>query len=186
MDIEETKITIGNKMEMIQINGSLVNFHSEFKISSENGEPFSAIVINHKTLDELNEDNIEFKNAPRGIFAGEITENSNEPDSWYILVKSKTPINAALSVKTEEVSPAEIGPQNKPPKGGLSPLTIVIIIAVLLIIGFIVYKVFFHSAPVYKSETISYAAPAIIPSAPVVSESPLVVDDIDFTDLPSI
>jgi hypothetical protein len=188
MDQTESKISLGEKMEIIQLNGSLTNFHSEFKIVSEDNAPFSAVVINHKSLDEMGEENVEFKSAPKGIFSGEITEASDEYDNWYIAVKAPKQTNALLTIDTVEISPLkneEEAREEASQKKGLSPLTIVIIVAVLLVLGFIVYKFFFSGG---SSGAAIYSAPAPVltaapPSAPEPSFS---VEDIDLSDLPPI
>jgi hypothetical protein len=187
MDQTESKISLGEKMEIIQLNGSLTNFHSEFKIVSEDNAPFSAVVINHKSLDEMGEENVEFKSAPKGIFAGEITEASDEYDNWYIAVKAPKPTNALLTIDTVEISPLkhEEDVQEAPQKKGLSPLTIVMIVAVLLVLGFIVYKFFFSGG---SSTAAIYSAPApVLAAAPLRAPEPsFSVEDIDLSDLPPI
>ena len=106
----ETHYIINNVQQLFELNKSLTNFSSRFSVQSITNEPFYGIITNQKNLDSGNK--LEYKFAETGIFSGEIVQDNNINDHWYLVLKSPSPNKVTIDIDTKPVNP-KIQPQSQ-------------------------------------------------------------------------
>lgn len=205
MELEDAKLVISNSRELIPISSGLVNFQTDFNITSKEKKPFRAVIINQESLD--NAGDITMKNVPKGVFAGRIVKNSGSKDDWYIAVESDEKVDASLSIQTVEVeeegrvNEGKIESFEPRKKKRMSLWIIVLIVGIIIAIGYVVYKFLLKKKPL-KSLRIPPPAAALPtqatpPPTPKEYESPVRSEavesddeeeklDLDFSHLPSV
>jgi hypothetical protein len=94
---------INNVQQLFAINNNLVNFRSKFQVTSLSSEPFQGLVVNQQTLDSGQA--LQFRNADTGMFSGEITQDNNVPNNWYLVLKSPKPNKVTVDLQTVPVAP---------------------------------------------------------------------------------
>ena len=99
----ETHYIINNVQQLFELNKSLTNFSSRFSVQSITNEPFYGIVTNQKNLDSGNK--LEYKFAETGIFSGEIVQDNNINDHWYLVLKSPSPNKVTIDIDTKPIAP---------------------------------------------------------------------------------
>lgn len=159
----ETHYIINNVQQLFELNKSLTNFSSRFSVQSITNEPFYGIITNQKNLDSGNK--LEYKFAETGIFSGEIVQDNNINDHWYLVLKSPSPNKVTIDIDTKPVNPKpqpnqtqpnqlqqQIYPQTQqPPKKSKHPWFKILLIAVIVGIGiYFILKLF-----VFKDNKIS-------------------------------
>lgn len=92
-------MNVGKKKQLIDLNGSSVNFDVNFKLTSTN--PFYMVVVNQSTLDENKP--IEYKHVTNGEISGNIVSDSGEYDNYFIIIKSDKPAQVEVSLDKREV-----------------------------------------------------------------------------------
>lgn len=100
---------INNVQQLFPINNNYVNFNAKFQVKSLSGEPFQGIVVNQQALDSGQV--LQFRNAEQGLFSGEIRQDNNVPDNWYLALKSPKPNKVTINVQTVQIDAA---PQQNP------------------------------------------------------------------------
>ena len=94
-------VNVTNIQQLIDLNRELVNFKLDFKVFSENNEPFKAIVITQSKLDT--EEIINFKNVDNGIITGNIVSDNGIKQSYYLVLKSDNPTKCTIEINLEEI-----------------------------------------------------------------------------------
>jgi hypothetical protein len=123
---------INNVQQLFAINNNLVNFKSKFQVTSLSNEPFQGLVVNQQTLDSGQA--LQFRTADAGIFSGEITQDNNMPNNWYLVLKSPKPNKVTIDFQTVPIAPrpmdqpvaamdnaaqlARTNPRDSPPDSG--------------------------------------------------------------------
>lgn len=97
---------INNVQQLFPINNNLVNFHAKFLVKSLSGESFQGLVVNQQLLDSG--DSLQFRPADQGIFSGEIKQDNNVADNWYLALKSTKPNKVTIQVQTVQVPAAPV------------------------------------------------------------------------------
>lgn len=174
----ETHYIINNVQQLFELNKSLTNFSSKFYVQSITNEPFYGIITNQKNLDSGNK--LEYKFAETGIFSGEIIQDNNINDHWYLVLKSSSPNKVTINIDTKPVNP-KIQPQqlqtNQPqsnqlqqqqlyhqsqqsPKKSKYPWFKILLIAVIVGIGiYFILKLFiFKDNKIYTPNVSSYGS----------------------------
>lgn len=190
MELNNVTLRLSNARELISINGDLTNFHSSFNITSANKEPFRALIVSQTILDSLDEDGtLEMKNVEKGVFAGSLTENLGNKETWYIALEADKEVSVQVNVHTEEIDQfvASDEDEGATKKRGFPIWLILLIVAILILIGYFVWRHFFCATPkiALPSPQIT-RTPVVTPiTEPVIAvvEPPL---DMDFSDLPEV
>jgi hypothetical protein len=94
---------INNVQQLFAINNNLVNFKSKFQVTSLSNEPFQGLVVNQQSLDSGQA--LQFRNADAGVFSGEITQDNNIPNNWYLALKSAKPNKVVIDFQTIPIAP---------------------------------------------------------------------------------
>ena len=100
-----SKYTLGPIKQLIDLNGTLVNFHLEFTIKSD-GKVFEAVVVTQRQLD--NDPNIQYKMSSEGVLTGTITYDRNEHQNFLLLLKSTDVVDVDVDVKIHPIPPAVV------------------------------------------------------------------------------
>ena len=103
--LEET-YSVGKQQQLIDLNDDTVNFDITFECVSENKAPFDAVVVDQKTLDETS--TFDFKSAEDGAISGNIKSDNNEPETYFLVLKAKTPCKVKVKIDKQEIDPAPL------------------------------------------------------------------------------
>lgn len=165
---------IGPTQTLVDINGELVNFVSEWNVTGN--QSFQIKVVTQEDLDS--ETPIEFIDAMdagdvKGI-SGNVKNDKNQPKSYYLILKADSPVDVTVELKTEEVEPnLEISEQQvsqDQASESTSSTRWVLIIVGLLVLSAGIY--FFFSSKKEDSEPEVKSSPTKVkveaPSVPVV------------------
>lgn len=98
------KYTISNIKQLIDLNGSLVNFELDFKVVSLTNEPFDAVVMTQEMLDVS--PGIEYQKA-EGHISGQIKNDNGIYNNYFLILKSDTPMEVELTSDIREIPQAE-------------------------------------------------------------------------------
>ena len=82
MSVTTNTYKIGKLKQLIDLNGDNTNFNVSFKVTSENGEDFNALVVDQKTLDSGDELNYKLAN---GILSGSINADKNVYQNYFLI-----------------------------------------------------------------------------------------------------
>jgi len=113
MDQPKT-LTLKKTQQLFDLNNNLINFKSSFSVTSQNKEPFYIVVTNQQTLDSGSP--LEFKFADQGFASGDISQDQNQQNNWYLVLKSDKPNNVSIDIKTFPIPPQQMPPQQMPPQ----------------------------------------------------------------------
>lgn len=104
----QNQYTINNVQQLFAINNNLVNFQAKFIVKSLSGEPFQGLVVNQSMLDSGQ--SLEFRAADQGVFSGEITQDNNVPDNWYLALKAPKPNKVSVDIQAIPIAARPEGP----------------------------------------------------------------------------
>lgn len=103
--------SVSKVKQLIDLNGDSVNFEVNFKVSSQNKEPFDILVVDQTTLD--NNQNLQYKNVTNGTISGKVKQDKNVYQNHFIILKAENPCNCDVEIlKTELPETREPLPQN--------------------------------------------------------------------------
>jgi len=104
--IKTLSLTTGK--QLLDLNGSSINFDLTFTAKSLDNSPFDAIVIDQATLDS--NVNLEFQHASDGIISANIISDKNVYQNYYLCLKSDKPCQVEVAIDKKEIKanlPAE-------------------------------------------------------------------------------
>lgn len=87
--------------QLIDLNGDTTNFEISFKAVSKNREPFDILIVDQTTLD--NTPNLEFKKAVNGEIAGNIVQDKNIYQNYFMVLKSDNPCQCDVEIVKKEL-----------------------------------------------------------------------------------
>ena len=115
MSTVRTIHSIDTFKKLIDLNGDTVNFDINFKVVSQNKEPFDILVIDQTSLD--NSPNLEYKKA-QGEISGNIVNNKNVYQNYYLILKADQPCQCEVEITKKELPktpiPTPVRTQNPP------------------------------------------------------------------------
>jgi ATP-dependent Zn protease len=156
---------IGPVRTLVDLNGDLTYFKSQFKVSSEpsnNSHNFEMIVLSQEKLDSYDKSqDIKLKTVDKQI-SGEIVVDSGIYQGHYLLLKSSSPMNCMVEIETIGINPVDSDPQEEldmnqpesqvinplksdsdsPNKMNIASIIVIVIIVILLLLG--VYYMMFR------------------------------------------
>lgn len=103
---------VGKTKQLIDLNGDTTNFNIKFAVVSKNGAPFDIVVADQTTLD--NSANLDYKKAGNGQMSGELKQDKNVYQNYFLVLKADQPCQCDVEIIKEEI------PANVPP---LRPVT---------------------------------------------------------------
>ena len=95
------KYSISSIKQLIDLNGSTVNFHLTFTVKSLNKEPFDALVVTQEMLDSNSP--LNYQRAD-GEISGQIKNDNNVYNSYFLCLKSDKPMDVEVTVRMTEVA----------------------------------------------------------------------------------
>ena len=110
MPVKTNTYKIGKLKQLIDLNGDNTNFNISFKVTSENGEDFNALVVDQKTLDSGDELNYKLAN---GVLSGTINADKNVYQNYFLILKADTPTNVTVEINIEELPQKDNSSQNQ-------------------------------------------------------------------------
>ena len=90
--------------QLIDLNGDTTNFEIQFTATTPNKEPFYAIVVDQNTLDSDNP--INFKKVTDGTISGNIRNDKNIYNNYFLLLKSDDPCECFVNIDKIEIKPS--------------------------------------------------------------------------------
>jgi hypothetical protein len=101
------KYGISSIKQLIDLNGSTVNFHLTFTVKSLSKEPFDALVVTQEMLDSNSPLNYQ---RAEGEISGQIKNDNNVYNSYFLCLKSDKPMEVEVTVNMNEVPAVVIAP----------------------------------------------------------------------------
>lgn len=87
--------------QLIDLNGDTTNFEISFKAVSKNREPFDMLIVDQTTLD--NTPTLEFKKAVNGEIAGNIVQDKNVYQNYFMVLKADNPCQCDVEIIKKEL-----------------------------------------------------------------------------------
>jgi hypothetical protein len=139
---EQTKTyTLSKVQQLVDLNNDVVNFRLKFHIESKEGKPFQAVVVSQSQLDS--DEDIQFQNVD-SVISGDVENNNNVYQNYYILLKSDTPVTVNVTTLfeplpeyIEEETPQT--PEPEEPKTNFDSLKTIILIAIVACVLYMLY-----------------------------------------------
>lgn len=138
---------IGNMKQLIDLNGDTTNFEINFKVTSQQREPFDILVVDQATLDS-NPD-LTYKTADKGEIAGTLKHDKNLYQNYYLILKSSAPCSCDVEITKREIPQAvqqqAVVPPPRPQvvapptKNSFNWIRTLLIIGAVAIAGFALY-----------------------------------------------
>ena len=174
--MERKTYVIGKLKQLIDLNGDSVNFNIDFNVKSENGEPFDMLVIDQTTLD--NTPNIEYKKIENGEISGNIRQEQNVYQNYFLILKADKDIKCFVSINKQELEHNnnfeknlinEVNSINTPPesKNNSSYFKYILIILVISIGLYFMYCFWKKS----KKPVVNFTKPVFINSRSISEQS---------------
>ena len=96
-------ILVNNIKKLVDLNGDDINFDIDFRVTSKNGEPFIISVVDQNTLD--NQEDLEYKEVEDGIISGNVKNNKNVYQNYFLCLKSITDSDVECNVEIIRKTP---------------------------------------------------------------------------------
>jgi len=97
---------LSERPQLIDLNKHFKNFRLEFRVTSKDPEgQFETIVLTQKQLDNTDMKNISMKNAI-GQIGGKIVVDNNQYENYFLLLRSKTPLEVQVHITIEQIPAA--------------------------------------------------------------------------------
>jgi len=104
--MSKQKYIVTEQHQLIDLNGTLVNFEISFMAKSTNAQPFEALVVDQNTLD--NDSNLEFKEANKGVLAGKIVFDHNKYQNFFLILRSQKKCEVEVTIDKKSIPPREL------------------------------------------------------------------------------
>jgi len=101
MSVTKKTYILGKHNQLIDLNGDTVNFDITFVVTSENKETFEMAIVDQKTLD--NSPDIPFRKALQGSLSGNIIQDSNEYQNYFLALKSGNSCKVNVEITKQEI-----------------------------------------------------------------------------------
>ena len=112
-------LSLTNGKQLLDLNGSSVNFDLTFSAKSVDNSPFDAIVVDQATLDS--NVNLDFQRANDGIISANIVSDKNVYQNYYLCLKSDKPCQVEVVIDKKEINAKLPSPQSPLPLSSQSP-----------------------------------------------------------------
>ena len=135
--------------QLVDLNGDSTNFDITFNITSKNGVPFDAVVVDQTTLD--NSPELTYKKAVNGILSGNIIQDKNIYQNYFLVLKSDQPCECEVEIIKKEIPVKKAEPKAMQPPPSISSSSSSssykwIIIISLVVGGFLLYYFYFRKS----------------------------------------
>lgn len=145
----DTTYTIGPRQQLVDLNGDAVNFRILFQMKSADGKPFESVIIDQSTLDK--QEHIEYRQVNDGHLSGEIVSDKNVYQNYFIALRSREPLDVQVHLDFErlpdyieqtqvDTTKPQVPSDSPTSYFGLSQSSLVLLISVLALIAFLVYR----------------------------------------------
>jgi hypothetical protein len=154
--------------QLVDLNGSSVNFDVNFTVSSKDKKPFQVLVVDQTTLD--NNPSLEYKMVVEGQISGNVRNDKNVYQNHFLVLRSDTPCECDV-----EIIKMELPKMAQPPIEQLVQLKPdtdwkrITLVAIAVILGGYVLYTFFYKKDV-KVEIPKFTFMSPVPS-PLASRS---------------
>ena len=110
--MSETKVyNIGKTRQLIDLNQNLRNYDIKFHVRSSDGKPYELVVATQTQLD--NNDTLQYQLAEKGELSGNIVNDKNTGDSYYLILRSSEQRKCTVTIERKEIPPKNIQPEQK-------------------------------------------------------------------------
>ena len=103
-------IELHDKAQLIDLNETNKNFEIDFKVTTEKGEDFSALVIDKEQLDkEKDLNSLELKKSNGSSIKGTIENNEDKDTTYFLVIKREgtEPCHAKVEIYLKEIESHE-------------------------------------------------------------------------------
>jgi hypothetical protein len=179
--------TVNSMKKLVDLNGDMINFITNFTAKSTNNEEFECLVVDQNTLD--NDSELQYKKVP-GIITGTVSSDKNIYQNYYLILRSKDPCNVDVTLETQHLDDIII--QNKEIQTILQPQpthqellitpqepekslfmnwkTIIAVASICFVVYFVFIK---NNTPTYTSSSHSFTKPSTVENIPTPIPSPI-------------
>lgn len=92
--------TVNSMKKLVDLNGDMINFITNFTAKSTNNEEFDCLVVDQNTLD--NDSELQYKKVP-GIITGTVSSDKNIYQNYYLILRSKEPCTVDVTLETQHL-----------------------------------------------------------------------------------
>lgn len=107
MTAERKTYSVGNIKQLIDLNKDSTNFDITFSVQSKDRSPFYLLVADQTTLD--NNPNLEYKYAKDGVMSGNIIQDKNVYQNFFLVLKADKPCDCDVEIVKKDL------PRTMPP-----------------------------------------------------------------------
>lgn len=91
---------LGKISQLIDLNGNMTNFVSDFEIKSLQKKPIQLAVV---TQTQLDSGNLDFRDLENGFLAGSVSSDDDVYQNYYLVLNAKEETEAEVTVNTREI-----------------------------------------------------------------------------------
>lgn len=140
--------TLNKVRQLIDLNGDTTNFEISFKASTKNKEPFEMLIVDQTTLD--NTPTLEFKKAVNGEIAGNIVQDKNIYQNYFMVLKADNPCQCDVEIIKKELPKTllptpSLQPQSPIPQPASKSINVWFILLLLGVGAGVVWYFFFRN-----------------------------------------
>ena len=172
-----TTYKVSKQNQLIDLNGTMVNFDLTFTATSKDNLPFETVVMDQAGLDTT--PNLEYKQVTEGSISGNIISDKNMYQNFFLVLRAPQETEIEVTIDLKPIMPRQVEQQKMPmahqhappPKSSINWKYVLIFFAVLCI-GYIVWKYMgknTSNVPIQMSMPIPMPLAIELPSSPVRS-----------------
>ena len=138
--------TLSNMKQLFDLNGESTNFDITFSVTSKNGEPFDCVVADQTMID--NEAELQYKQASNGHMSGNITQDKNVYQNYFLVLKAEQPCECEIQITKKEIPGKPVIPPMQPQQAMAPPKSsginwkFWIILGVLVVGGIVLFYMY--------------------------------------------
>lgn len=114
----KTKLVLGRRHQLIDLNKEYVNFDISFEVrSSDATKDFEMLVINQEQLNTIDLTNLAMKKTRSGYISGNIVSDENKYQNYFLVIRAldDEPLDVELDISLKPIPPKEQDDEPSPP-----------------------------------------------------------------------
>lgn len=152
--------TLSKVKQLVDLNGSSVNFDVNFTVVSKDSKPFQVLVVDQTTLD--NNPTLEYKMVTEGQISGNVRNDKNVYQNHFLVLKADTPCECEVEIVKTELPkmiqpPVEVPPQLIQANHETDWKKIALVAIAVVLGGYVLYTFF------YKKKDNNTESPVAVP-----------------------
>jgi len=137
--------TLGQVMQLVDLNEGLVNFAAEFTVKSRGGEPFYLVVATQSAIDG---GELRYQDVRGGEITASVKKDTNIPENYFLVLKADQTTEVDITIRKGVIAPKQLPKPAAPTPTPLPPkvikkkrnwFTIAVVVVAVVAVGFAVY-----------------------------------------------